>query len=44
MLKERRQSRSGKLSGGMQRMVELGRHRFEGPVEEVTDLKKAFWV
>lgn len=109
MLKERRKSRSGELSGGMQRMVEvgrtlmtnptvilvdeptaglakllsaevyemliqlrdeeemtivlvdqeirqalkiadhvyvleLGRNRFEGPVEEFTDLKKAFWV
>jgi branched-chain amino acid transport system ATP-binding protein len=109
LLKERRKSRSGELSGGMQRMVEvgrtlmtdptvilvdeptaglakllsaevydmliqlrdeeemtvvlvdqqirqalkiadhvyvldLGRNRFEGPVEEFTDLKKAFWV
>jgi len=109
MLKERRKSRAGELSGGMQRMVEvgrtlmtdptvilvdeptaglakllsaevydmliqlrdeeemtivlvdqeirqalkiadhvyvleLGRNRFEGPVEEFTDLKKAFWV
>ncbi len=109
MLKDRRKSRSGELSGGMQRMVEvgrtlmtdptvilvdeptaglakllsaevydmliqlrdeeemtivlvdqeirqalkiadhvyvleLGRNRFEGPVEEFTDLKKAFWV
>jgi len=24
--------------------LELGRNRFEGPVEEFTDLKKAFWV
>ncbi len=109
MLKDRRKSRAGELSGGMQRMVEvgrtlmtdptvilvdeptaglakllsaevydmliqlrdeeemtivlvdqeirqalkiadhvyvleLGRNRFEGPVEEFTDLKKAFWV
>jgi len=109
MLKDRRKSRSGELSGGMQRMVEvgrtlmtdptvilvdeptaglakllsaevydmliqlrdeeemtillvdqeirqalkiadhvyvleLGRNRFEGPAEEFTDLKKAFWV
>ena len=109
MLKDRRKSKSGELSGGMQRMVEvgrtlmtdpkvilvdeptaglakllsegvyrmlvqlrdqeemtivlvdqeirqalkiadyvyvleLGRNRFEGPVEEFTDLKKAFWV
>ena len=109
MLKERRKSRAGELSGGMQRMVEvgrtlmtdptvilvdeptaglakllsaevydmliqlrdeeemtivlvdqeirqalkiadhvyvleLGRNRFEGPAEEFTDLKKAFWV
>ena len=109
MLKERRKSKAGELSGGMQRMVEvgrtlmtepkivlvdeptaglakllsaevyemlvqlrdeegmtivlvdqqirqalkiadyvyvleLGRNRFEGPVEEFTDLKKAFWV
>ena len=109
MLKDRRKSRSGELSGGMQRMVEvgrtlmtdptvilvdeptaglakllsaevydmliqlrdeeemtillvdqeirqalkiadhvyvleLGRNRFEGPVEEFTDRKKAFWV
>ena len=109
MLKERRKSKAGELSGGMQRMVEvgrtlmtdpkvilvdeptaglakllseevyqmliqlrdeedmtivlvdqeirqalkiadyvyvleLGRNRFEGPVEEFTDLKKAFWA
>jgi len=109
MLKDRRKSKSGELSGGMQRMVEvgrtlmtnpkvilvdeptaglakllsqevyemliqlrdeedmtiilvdqeirqalkiadyvyvleLGRNRFEGPVEEFTDLKKAFWA
>ncbi|MEJ2731953.1 MAG: ABC transporter ATP-binding protein [Anaerolineae bacterium] len=25
-------------------VLELGRNRFEGPVEEFTDLKKAFWV
>jgi branched-chain amino acid transport system ATP-binding protein len=25
-------------------VLELGRNRFDGPVEEFTDLKKAFWV
>ncbi len=25
-------------------VLELGRNKFEGPVEEFTDLKKAFWV
>jgi branched-chain amino acid transport system ATP-binding protein len=25
-------------------VLELGRNRFEGPVEEFTDLKKAFWI
>jgi branched-chain amino acid transport system ATP-binding protein len=25
-------------------VLELGRNRFEGPVQEFTDLKKAFWV
>jgi branched-chain amino acid transport system ATP-binding protein len=25
-------------------VLELGRNRFEGPVDEFTDLKKAFWV
>jgi branched-chain amino acid transport system ATP-binding protein len=25
-------------------VLELGRNRFEGPAEEFTDLKKAFWV
>jgi branched-chain amino acid transport system ATP-binding protein len=25
-------------------VLELGRNRFEGPVEEFTDLRKAFWV
>jgi branched-chain amino acid transport system ATP-binding protein len=25
-------------------VLELGRNRYEGPVEEFTDLKKAFWV
>jgi branched-chain amino acid transport system ATP-binding protein len=25
-------------------VLELGRNRFEGPVEEFTDLEKAFWV
>jgi branched-chain amino acid transport system ATP-binding protein len=25
-------------------VLELGRNRFEGPVEEFTDLKKAFWA
>ena len=25
-------------------VLELGRNRFEGPVEEFDDLKKAFWV
>jgi branched-chain amino acid transport system ATP-binding protein len=89
-LRDRRKSHTGELSGGMQRMVEigrtlmtdevyrmladlrdkegitillvdqeirralkiadyvyvleLGRNKFEGPAEEFTDLKKAFWV
>ena len=25
-------------------VLELGRNKFEGPVEEFTDLQKAFWV
>ncbi|MDD2696107.1 MAG: ATP-binding cassette domain-containing protein, partial [Anaerolineales bacterium] len=25
-------------------VLELGRNKFEGPVEEFTDLEKAFWV
>jgi branched-chain amino acid transport system ATP-binding protein len=25
-------------------VLELGRNRFEGPVDQFTDLKKAFWV
>ena len=25
-------------------VLDLGRNKFDGPVEEFTDLKKAFWV
>jgi len=25
-------------------VLDLGRNKFDGPVEEITDLKKAFWA